>query len=198
MRSRIRQHYPDTYITSRSVQNIYIADFSDRTQKARGIEVHNMLPACPKDPNKEMDCVTIQNPSQIDIDINIFDDNQFKDGQGHVLQHCECCIFPTNNHDKSWVVMLEIKDCKPKNISHYKDDVIKQIISTTKIFRQKNIITTHRVYGIVSIPKSKVSFNNTIFGMPPEYKSLRKQYQILFAAANTIEIIDNSVVKCFE
>ena len=94
--------------------------------------------------------------------------------------------------------MLEIKDCKPKNISDYKDDVIEQIVSATNIFRQKNIITTHRVYGIVSIPRSKVSFNNTIFGMPPEYKSLKKQYNILFAAANIIEIKDNSVVRCYE
>lgn len=198
MRSRIRQHYPDTYITTRRVPTIYIADFSERTQSARGIEVHSTQPACPLDPNQGMDCVVVQNPIQIDIDVNIFDNNQFKDEQGNDLRHCECCIFPTDNHDKSWVVMLEIKDCKPKNISDYKDDVIEQIVSATNIFRQKNIITTHRVYGIVSIPRSKVSFNNTIFGMPPEYKSLKKQYNILFAAANIIEIKDNSVVRCYE
>lgn len=34
--------------------------------------------------------------------------------------------------------------------------------------------------------------------MPPEYKSLKKQYNILFAAANIIEIKDNSVVRCYE
>lgn len=94
--------------------------------------------------------------------------------------------------------MLEIKDCKPKNISDYKDDVIEQIISATNIFRQKNIITTHKVYGVVAIPRCKISFNNTIFGMPPEYKSHKKQYKILFAAANNIEITDNSTIKCFE
>ena len=198
MRSRIRQHYPDTDITTRSVPSIYIADFSDRTNKDRGIEVHNTLPSCPNNPDRGMDCVVIHNPSQIDIDVNVFDDHQFKDDEGRDVRHCECCIFPSENHDKSWVVMLEVKDCKPKNISDYKDDVIEQIISTTSIFRQKNIITTHKVYGMVSFPKSKVSFNNTIFGMPPEYTRLKKQHKILFAAANKIEIKDNSTIKCFE
>lgn len=94
--------------------------------------------------------------------------------------------------------MLEIKDCKPKNISDYKDDVVQQIISVTNIFRKKNIITSHKVYGVVSIPRCKVSFNNTIFGMPPEYKSLKKKHKILFAATNAMEITDNSIIKYFE
>ena len=198
MRSRIRQHFPDTYITTRNVSDIYVADFSERTQKARGIEVHSSLPKCPNNPNNDMDCVCIHNLSPIDIDINIFDDHQFKDDQGKDIRHCECCIFPSINHDKSWVAMLEIKDCKPKNISTYRDDVIEQIVTTTNIFRSKNIITTHKVYGVVSFPRSKVSFNNTIFGMPPEYMSLKRKHGILFAAANKIEIVDNTTLRCFE
>ncbi len=198
MRNRIRQHFPDTYITTRNAPSIYVADFSERTQKARGIEVHNTIPKCPNNPDKDMDCVSIQNTSTIDIDFNIFDDHQFKDEQGNDIRHCEGCIFPSINHDKSWVAMLEIKDCKPKNISNYKDDVIEQIISTTDILRSKNIITSHKVYGVVSFPRSKVSFNNTIFGMPPEYMNLKKKHGILFAAANKIEIVNNSTLRCFE
>lgn len=198
MRNRIRQHYPDTYITTRRVPLIFIADFTERTQNKRGIEVHNILPSCPNRPDKDMDCVLFNNPNQINIEINVFDNNQFKDEQGNDLRHCECCLFPSENHDKSWVVMLEIKDCKPKNISNYKDDVINQIVSVTNIFRQKNIITTHKVYGVVSIPRNKVSFNTTIFGMPPEYKSLKKQYKILFAATNTIEIKSSTDIKFYE
>lgn len=198
MRNRILLHYPDTYITSRNVPIIYIADFSERTQSVRGIEVHNTQPISPENPCCVMDCALLQNPSQIDIDVNIFDNNQFKDKQGNDLRHCECCIFPSENHDNSWVIMLEIKDCKPKNISSYKDDVIEQIISATNIYRQKNIITNHKVYGVVSIPRKKVSFNNTIFGMPPEYTSLMKQHKIFFAASNVIEITDNSSIKCYE
>lgn len=198
MRNRIRQHYPETYITTRNVQRLYIADFTERSHSARSVEVHNIIPCCPDEEDKQMDCVVFQNPNQINIEVNVFDNNQFKDEQGNDLRHCECCLFPSENHDKSWVVMLEIKDCKPKNISNYKDDVINQIISVTNIFRQKNIITTHKVYGVVSIPRNKVSFNTTIFGMPPEYKSLKKQYNILFAATNTIEIKSITDIKFYE
>lgn len=198
MRSRIRQHYPDSFITSRNVPCIYIADFSERTQSVRGIEVHSNQPTFPVDTYNGMDCFIIQNPGRIEVDINVFNDNQFKDERGNDLRHCECCIFPSENHDESWVVMLEIKDCKPKNITEYKDDVIEQIISVTNIFRQKHIITDHKVYGVISMPRKKVSFNNTIFGMPPEYTRLKRQHKILFAAANYIEIKDNISIMCYE
>ncbi len=198
MRSKIRQHYPNSYITTRNVDTLYIADFSERTQKARGVEVHNTLPTLPDNPLKNMDCVRIKNPSHLNLDFNIFDDHQFKDSQGKDIRHCEGCIFPSKTHDDSWVAMFEIKDCKPKNISCYKEDVIEQIISTTNIFRRKNIISSHKVYGVVSFPRIKVSFNDTIFGMPPEYKRLKKKHKILFAASNEIEIRDDKSIKCFE
>lgn len=198
MRNRIRQHYPETDITTRDTPTLYIADFSDRTLKARGIEIHNTVPCCPENTAKDMDCVIIQNTTPIGIEFNVFDDHQFKDDQGKDISHCECCIFPAENHDKSWVIMLEIKDCKPKNISTYKNEVINQIISTTDIFRGKHIITSHKVFGLISFPRAKVSFNNTIFGMPPEYKTLKKQYNILFVATNRIEIVDNSKIRYCE
>jgi len=150
-----------------------VADFSERTGKARGVEVHTTLPSDPADYETPMDCTSFINVSSMDIDFNIFNDNQFKDEQGKDLRHCECCIYPSVNNDRSWIVLLEIKDCKPKNISVYKNDVIEQIISTANIFRNKNIITSHKVYGVVSFPKSKTSFNSTIFGMPPDYTSLK-------------------------
>lgn len=198
MRSRIRQHFPDAYITTRNAKNLYVADFSERTQKARGVEIHSSIPSTPGYEDRDMDCVCISNPFSKGIEFNVFDDHQFKDEHGKDIRHCECCIYPETNDDYSWVMMLEIKDCKPKNISDYRKDVIVQIVSTTEIFRKKNIITTQKVYGTVSFPRSKVSFNSTIFGMPPEYKKLKQKHGILFCAANNIEILDDSKIKFFE
>lgn len=195
MRNKIRLHFPDTYITTRSVANIYVADFSERTNHLRGVEVSNFHPDCPIDASKKMDCMIIHNAMLIDVDFNIFDDSQFKNADGRDMTHCECCIYPTINHDKSWVIMLEIKDCKPKNISKYKDVARGQIISTAKYFRDKNIITSHKVYGVLSFPRSKVSFDSTIFGMPPDYKRLKKEYNIAFLASNVVEIVDDTRIK---
>ena len=120
MKNRIRLHYPDSDISSRMADSFYIADFSERTNKVRKVEVHHSIPTCPLNPDNAMDCVMIINDSRLGIDFNIFDDHQFKDKEGNDLEHCEGCFYPTKNHDKSWIAMMEIKDCKPKNISDYK------------------------------------------------------------------------------
>ena len=44
----------------------------------------------------------------------------------------------------------------------------------------------------------KVSFNNTIFGMPPIYKELKKKHKILFAATNHIVIVNDTQIKFLE
>lgn len=195
MKNRILRHFPGANITSRRGSKFYIADFSERTHGERGVEVHNIQPQCPLNPKNAMDCVNVYNMASMSIDFNIFDDHQFKANDGSDLEHCEGCFYPTYNHDRSWITMFEIKDCKRGNIVEYKDKAISQIVSATEIFRQKRIITSHRVYGLISIPKSKLSFNNTIFGMPPEYKKLWKMYKIGFAATNNIEIENDIMIR---
>lgn len=198
MRTRIRLHYPNSSISSRTSTSFYVADFSERTKKDRKIEVHHSIPPCPLNSDKSMDCVEIINKKGLSIDFNFFDDNQFKDNENNDIEHCEGCFYPTINHDKSWIAMIEIKDCKTKNISNYKDKVIEQIVSATTIFRNKNIITSHKVYGIIAMPRNKASFNDTIFGMPPKYKELKMKHKILFAATNQVVIIDDTKLKCNE
>lgn len=198
MRNRIRSHYPHSDISTRESSSFYVADFSMRTKKARGVEIHSTIPACPINPDKKMDCMEVSNSASIKIDFNVFNDHQFKDAQGNDIEHCEGCFYPTVNHDKSWIAMVEIKDCSPNQIIEYKDKVISQIVSATMIFRSKQIITSHKVYGIISVPRKKVSFNNTIFGMPPNYTELKRKHNILFAAANKVLIVDDTRIKCIE
>lgn len=198
MRNRIRALYPDSDISTRESSSFYVADFSRRTKKKRGVEIHDAHPSCPINPDQKMDCMEVSNSASIKIDFNVFNDHQFKDEQNNDIEHCECCFYPTVNHNKSWVAMVEIKDCKPNQIREYKDKVISQIVSATMIFRKRNIITTHNVYGIISIPRMKVSFNNTIFGMPPTYAALKRKHKILFAAANKVFIINDTQLKYIE
>lgn len=197
MRNRIRLHYPNSAIYSRVSPFFYVADFSTRTNSIRKVEIHQSIPECPLNPKKTMDCVEIRNDGCLSIDFNIFSDSQFNVG-GKDIEHCEGCFYPTTNHDRSWIAMMEIKDCKPKNIKEYKDKAIDQIVASTTIYRDKNIITSHKVYGIISMPRSKVSFNDTIFGMPPKYKELKKIHNILFAATNQIVIVDDTKIKYIE
>ena len=154
------------------------------------MEFHEIIPKVPSS-TTDMDCLVFENISQLSVVCNIFDDHQFKDKKGKDLPHCECVLFPESKRKDIGMAFVEIKDCKSKNISVYKDKVKIQIISTVQMFRDKGIIEKQRVYGVISFPrKNKVSFNQTIFDDATEYKKLHQKFKIRFLPTNYISIVD--------
>ncbi len=196
MKSKIQAVYPKSVFRSSAAPKLYIADFTERTGSNRKVEFHETIPLVP-DGNTDMDCLVFENPSLLTVICNIFDDNQFKDEAGNDLPHCECIVFPESEGNNIGVAFVEIKDCKPKNISEYKAIVKNQIISAVQIFRDKGIIEhQQRVYGIISFPRrNKVSFNQTIFDDASEYKKLHQKYKIRFLPTNCIFIVDEKNLK---
>lgn len=192
MRNKILGVYPQSKFQSSGVKVIYVADFSERTQKVRGVEISEIHLRTPDDLG-DMDCLKINNDRPIILDFNVFNDNQFKDEDNNDTEHCECCFFPYGNNETTWVAFIEIKDCKSKNISDFKDKAKEQIISTVSLFRQKGIMNRQkRVYGIISFPRrNKTSFNQMIFEDYTEYKRLFQSERIHFIAANEVNVIDN-------
>lgn len=190
MKNKIQAIYPRSVFCSSTAPILYIADFTERTDSKRKVEFHETVPLVP-DSAAKMDCLVLENSSQLSVVCNIFDDNQFKDSDGHDLSHCECVLFPESEQKDISMAFVEIKDCKPKNISEYKDKVKTQIISTIQIFRDKGIIEKQRVYGIISFPRrNKLSFNQTIFDDATEYKKLHQKYKVRFIPTNSVSIID--------
>lgn len=191
MRNRILAVYPDSVFQSSKAPTLFVADFSVRTHKERGVELHEVLPKEPNIPNKDMDCSLLSNEQSLSIDFNIFNDHQFKNDKEKDMEHCECCFFPTDNDDKTWVGFIEIKDCKPKNIANFKDKAKEQIRLTVRTFRKHNIIINQKVYGIISFPRiKKAAFDQTIFDDPFEYKHLFKSEKIHFFATNEVSVTD--------
>lgn len=191
MKNKIQRIYPQSIFCNSNAPQLYLADFTERTQSTRKVEFHETVPQIPNEGNV-MDCLIIKNTAQLSVVCNIFNDNQFKDGNGNDLPHCECALFPEGNQEDSWFAFVEIKDCKSKNISVYKRKVKEQIISTVQIFKDKHIVDKQHIYGIISFPrKNKVSFNQTIFDDPVEFKKLHKKYRIHFFPTNCIEIIND-------
>ena len=189
MRNRILGIYPKAIISHSGSVYLYIADFSQRTNKARGVEIHDSKPKSPDD-NKDMDCIIINNEVKLSIDYHIFNDNQFKNVNDKDIEHCELCVFPTINDPKSWIGFIEIKDCKVKNINDYKEKAKSQIISTVSEFKAKGIVEKNNIYGIISFPRKKIDFNKTIFEDCTEYKNLYKIHRIHFFATNEVEVVD--------
>ena len=132
MKSRILTAYPRSQFRQGNASVFYIADFTERTESLRKVEIHETIPKTP-DGFQNMDCLTVNNPHTLTIEFNVFEDNQFKDEEGRDIQHCECCLFPAANDDISWVAFVEIKDCKPKNIADYKEKVKEQIEMTGQV-----------------------------------------------------------------
>lgn len=196
MRTKIAGEYPEAEFLRSSAQVIYIVDFSERTKAVRKVEVHETIPECPGKAGHFMDCFQLSNPKSLPIDFHIFSDHQFVDEEGKDIEHCECCFFPVSSSEgQIWIGFLEIKDCKVKNIVRYKEKTKEQIIFTVHSFREKGILHSCQIYGIISFPrKKKVAFDQTIFDDITEYKRLYKEERIHFFATNEVVVKDEGTL----
>ena len=193
MKSKIQTVYPQSIFQSTSAETIYVADFTERTNSARKVEIHIAEPCVP-DSSEAMDCLKVNNRDKVELEFCLFDDHQFKDEQGKDISHCECCFFPTES--ASALGFVEIKDCKLKNITVHRNKSKEQILSTVQLFRSSGIIDKQKVYGIISFPrKKKMLFND--FPYRDIYETTRwvRDYGIHLIASNEIYIKDNRTIS---
>ena len=192
MKNKIQTAYSQSVFQSTSAETIYVADFTERTNSARKVEIHTAEPCVP-DSGESMDCLKVNNRDKVGLEFCLFDDHQFKDEEGKDISHCECCFFPTEN--ASGLGFVEIKDCKAKNVATYKDKMKEQILSTVHLFRSSGIVDEQKVYGILSFPrKKKMLFND--FPYRDIYETTRwvKDYGIHLVAANEANVIANGFI----
>ena len=187
MKNRILAAYPDSEFVTKKSEKLFVADFSKRTNKERGIEISEEQPKDPNDNDLPMHYLVINNTDRHPIDYNVFDDSQFKDNIGLHLPHGECCFFPTINDGRSWFCIVEIKDCKPRNASNYREDIKEKMDSMFEIFRKK-VGIPNSIYFIASMPRKKVNHDQTIFDDYVSKKNYRKAFLV---ASNSATIIDN-------
>ena len=198
MRNRILAAYPDSEFGTTNSKQIFVADFTERTNSVRGVEIHEVQPKNPTDETIDMDCCVIVNETDLQTDYNIFRDNQFKNEEDKDIKHGECCLFPNNNDEKSWVLFIEIKDCKGSRIYKYKQDVKDKLILNVEEFRRKRILLNNRVYGVASFPRKKTAFNEMIVSDPSEYKTFYKEHGIHFVPTNELTVKSDSILEFYK
>ena len=192
MKSKIQTAYSQSVVQSTSAETVYMADFTERTNSVRKVEIHTEIPCVP-DSSEAMDCLKLNNRDKVGLEFCLFDDHQFKDEQGKDISHCECCFFPTEN--ASGLGFVEIKDCKAKNVATYKDKMKEQILSTVHLFRSSGIVDEQKVYGILSFPrKKKMLFNDFPYRDIYEMTRWVKDYGIHLVAANEVNVIANGFI----
>ena len=101
-----------------------------------------------------------------------------------------------DRQERTWILFIEIKDCKGSRIFKYKQDVKDKLILNVGEFRKHGIILDNNVYGVVAFPRKKTAFNEMIISDYTEYKKFYKEYGIHFAAVNEISI-NNDVILDF-
>ena len=198
MKNRILAAYPESEFGTTNSQQIFVADFTERTKSVRGVEIHEVLPNDPNDETVEMDCCAIANESALQIDYNVFRDNQFKNEEDEDMKHGECCMFPNKNDEKSWTLFIEIKDCKGSRVFKYKQEVKDKLILNVGEFRRKGILLNNKVYGVASFPRKKTAFNEMIVSDPIEYKTFYKEHGIHFVPTNEITIKSDSQLEFYK
>jgi hypothetical protein len=163
-----------------SGDEIYIADYTSRTQSDRNSEV-----SCVKPEN--MDVLSLKNSEHLNITASIFGKQCFMDEQNKEISHCECVLSPTESSHNTWVLFVEIKDCKPKNVSKHIAYAKEQIVRTVQLFRDKSILEMDKkVHAVISFPRNKTDFYHKI--PQQENRDFIKQHKIIMRATNTLSI----------
>ena len=164
---------------------IYVMDLTQLTSGAMGMEIYSSKP-------QDIDTLLIENPN-LDISATFFKPHCFRDVHGNEPDNCEGVFYLTDSTDATWVLFVEIKDCKLKNISTYYNKAKEQIIKVVAIFRARNIITRNKkVYANISFPKSdKINYYNQLIKNPKEF---RDKYKIILRGTNTLSIKNSTTI----
>jgi hypothetical protein len=175
------------HIENITYPQIHVTDLTQRTNSAQGILISDTQP-------EGIETLLIENPN-LDITATLFKPQCFRDEHGYEPDNCEGVFYLTNSTDQTWVLFLEIKDCKHTNISKYFTKSKKQIIETVQIFRDKKIIAVKkRVYANISFPRrDKISFYKQVIE-PGERKGFLDKHNIFICGTNKLVIKNDKTI----
>jgi len=167
---------------------IHVADLRRRTDNVHGLEVYATQP-------ENIDTLLIENPNLLDISAAFFKPQCFQDEHGKDISSCEGVFYLADSTDKTWVLFLELKDSKPRNISRHLETAINQIKQTVEAFRTEKIIAQNKlVYANISFPRrNKTGFYNKLLGIEAP-KELIDHHKIILHATNKLKIESNTKI----
>jgi hypothetical protein len=136
-----------------------------------------------------IDALFVNNPTKVNISTSIFTPQCFVDTKGKAPKQCECVMYPTVLSTISWILFIEIKDCKPKNAANYHREAKEKILANVQLFRDTKIINVNKVvHAIVSFPrKGKTNFHNHLI-KTSEWKKIRNDHKIVIKGTNEVTI----------
>ena len=166
----------------------YVVDYTEKTDSARSVEVLETFPT-------DIDPLIVHNPNPLNITTTVFKPQCFMEN-GKELKQCEGVMYLTENTPESFVVFVEIKDCKPSRTYKYHQEIKEKIITNVELFRRKGLIPENKiVYAVASFPrKDKTDFHNQLI-KNTERKQFREKYKVMIKGTNEITIKNSTSIK---
>jgi len=175
------------HIENITYPQIHVIDLTQRTNNAQNIEISDTQP-------KGIDTLLIENPN-LSITATFFKPQCFINEDRKEPNNCEGVFYLSNSTNETWVLFIEIKDCKAKNISNHFKKSKEQIITVVRIFRNKKIIAENKkVYANISFPqRNKTGFFNQLI-KSGEAKSFIDNHNILIRGTNRLKIKNSTTI----
>lgn len=173
---------PDFYTDN--AEKIYIMDYSNQTNKTRGVEWANTKPA-------DIKAFIINNTPLAKINFVVFKDNTKLLGTTTDISHCEGILYPTITSNKTWVIFLELKYPKRKNLGKELKSARNQLLQTLDLFRSYSIIDKKRLaYLIFSAPNYSCRTPFESWNMSPnDLREIRKTKCAIMCGINAVKVI---------
>jgi hypothetical protein len=189
MQNKIKATYENIHFVETSSSEIHVVDYTDKTNSVRDIEFLDCKPS-------DIESLKLVNSDHLSISAAVFENRCIIDTKTNKeLSHCECAVFPSENDDTTWVLFIEIKDCKPKNIGQYFSKTKEQVIKTVAEFREKGLIARDKnVHALISFPnRNKVDYYNQLI-QQGERQWFLHQHKIIIKGTNILTIKNNRVL----
>ena len=183
----ITREYP-SHITKydNSDKSLYLADYTNQTNSARGFEIFKDTPP------SDIEYVTLQNDINLLNGFITFDNTSFTTSDGNILSQCECVIFPEKSNDNSWIFFAELKYGEKKNNKRNLKKAVSQLFKTrTYYYRKRIFLRTNHCYLLASLPKQRPPFTNI---PQKDLTRLKKRHNIILKIGNQAKVLSDKML----
>lgn len=190
IKTNISREYPlHIAACSYSDKSLYLADYTNQTDSARGVEIfENAAPA-------DIDYFTLLNYINLEIGVIKFDNTSFIKPNGNTLSQCECVVFPKTSNKNAWIFFAELKY---SNRAYYNDNnlrkAISQLYKTRTYYYLHGIFSkTNTCYLLASLPMQAEPFAQTIIS-PTDLLRLKQKHNVILRLKNCAEIQNDTMI----
>lgn len=189
--------HPTTSFRHVSYPKIYVADFTERTKMLpgkRSVEITDYNQMTP-DGGALMDSAVIHNAGGLLLEFSLLHDTSYTSTIAPNNLHCEGCFCLEDDTNRKWIVFFELKDCLPGNIPNHRRKAKKQIENVVADFNGHSLINGLKLFGIISCPRQKVSFNDTIVGDMFAARAYKRRTGITLYGSNEVFVMNKNNIR---